>query len=84
MLALTSLVEAEGRVLRQQIGRVTTAVVLMGVVGLLLVAGIGLALAAIYHWVSPAWGVAGGFAVIAALTLLIAVGLALWAYRWFR
>ena len=84
MLALTSLVEAEGRVLRQQIGRVTTAVVLMGVVGLLLVAGIGLALAAIYHWVSPVWGVAGGFAVIAALTLLIAVGLALWAYRWFR
>lgn len=70
--------------LRWQVGRVAVAVVLLGVVGLLLVAGIGLALAAVYHWVAPAWGTAAGLAVMAVLTLSIAAMLAAWAYRWLR
>lgn len=70
--------------LRQQIGRVAAAVVLLGVVGVLVVAGIGLALAAIYHWVAPSWGAAGGLGLIAVLSLAIAAILGVWAYRWLR
>lgn len=70
--------------LRQQVGRVAAAVVLLGVVGLLAVVGIGLVLAAIYHWVAPLWGAAGGFAVIASVSLLVAAMLGFWAYRWLR
>ncbi|MFP4251145.1 MAG: hypothetical protein ACOCY2_01765 [Guyparkeria sp.] len=84
VLALTHLVEAEGRLLRQQVGRVAAAVVLLGVVALLALAGIGLALAAVYHWVTPFWGAAGGFAVIAGLCLTMGAVFAFWAYRWLR
>lgn len=70
--------------LRQQIGRVAAAVVLLGVVGVLVVAGIALGLAGIYHWVAPIWGAAGGFGVIAALSLTAAAVLGVWAYRWLR
>ncbi len=81
---MTNLVEAEGRVLRQQDGRVAMAVVLLGVVGLLALTAVGLALAAIYHWVAPFWGAAGGFAVNASLSLAVAALLGYWAYRWLR
>lgn len=70
--------------LRQQVGRVAAAVVLLGVVGLLAVVAIGLVLAAIYHWVAPSWGAAGGFAVIGSVSLLVAAMLGFWAYRWLR
>ena len=70
--------------LRQQIGRVAAAVVLLGVVGVLVVAGIGLALAGIYHWVTPIWGAAGGLGLISALSLTVAAVLGVWAYRWLR
>ncbi len=70
--------------LRRQIGRVSVAVVLLGVVGLLLLAGVGLMLAAIYYWLAPIWGTAGGFAAVGGLCLLVALALAGWAYRWFR
>lgn len=70
--------------LRRQIGRISVAVALLGVVGLLLLAGVGLVLAAIYHWLAPIWGTAGGFAAVGGLCLVLAGGLAAWAYRWLR
>jgi len=71
-------------VLRQQVGRVAVALVAVSVVGILAVAGIGLALAGLYHWVAPIWGAAVGFAVIALLCLSTAAALSFWAYRWLR
>ncbi|MFO7807865.1 hypothetical protein [Guyparkeria sp.] len=84
VLALTNLIEAEGRVLRQQVGRIAAAVVMLGVIGLMALVAIGLALAAIYHWVAPFWGTAGGFAVIAFVSLLFVAVLGFLAYRWLR
>lgn len=70
--------------LRRQIGRVSMALVLLGVIGLLLLAGVGLVLAAVYHWLTPIWGTAGGFAAVGGLCLLVAGVLAGWSYRWLR
>lgn len=81
---MTHLVEAEGRVLRQQVGRVAAAVVLLGVVGVLVIVGTGLGLAGIYHWAAPILGAAGAYGVIAALSLTVAAVLGVWAYRWLR
>lgn len=58
--------------------------VLLAIVGLLLLAGIGLGLAGLYHALTPHWGVAGSLGAIAGLCLLVAAGFAVWAYRWLR
>lgn len=70
--------------MRRQIGRVGLAIVLLAVVGLLALAGIGLALAGVYHALAPFWGIAGSLAAVAGLCLLFAAVLAIWAYRWLR
>ncbi|KTG15895.1 MULTISPECIES: hypothetical protein [unclassified Guyparkeria] len=57
---------------------------LLAVVGLLLLAGIGLGLAGLYHALTPHWGVAGSLGAIAGLCLLVAAAFATWAYRWLR
>ena len=62
----------------------SVALVLLGVIGLLALTGIGLGLAGIYHALVPFWGVAGSLGAVAGLCLLVAAGLALWAYRWLR
>jgi len=63
---------------------VGAALVLLGLVGLLVLAGIALGLAGAYHALTPVWGVAGSLAAIAGLCLLCAGALAIWAYRWLR
>jgi hypothetical protein len=58
--------------------------VLLAVVGVLLLSGIALGLAGLYHALTPHWGVAGSLGAIAGLCLLVAAALAVWAYRWLR
>lgn len=58
--------------------------VLLGVVGMLSLAGIALGLAGLYHALTPHWGVAGSLGAVAGLCLLVAAVLAIWAYRWLR
>lgn len=84
MLALTALVEAEGRLLRQQVGRTAVAVMLIGLVSLLVAAAIGFGMAGLYYWLAPYWGTAGALAALGGLCLLIAAVLGGWAYRWLR
>lgn len=70
--------------MRRQIGRVALAIVLLGFVALLSLAGVGLALAGLYQVLTPFWGVAGSLGAVAALCLVIAALLGAWAYRWLR
>ncbi len=70
--------------LRRQVGRTAVAVVLIGVVGLVFLLGVGLIGAGAYHWLASIWGVAAAFAVVGIGCLVVALGLAYWAYRWVR
>jgi uncharacterized membrane protein len=77
-LALTNLVEAEGRSVRRNASRAASRFVIMLVLGLAFLLGIGFALAGLFLILEPQTGAAGA-AFITGLSMMALSGGAAWA-----
>ena len=77
VIALVDLLEAEGRVLRQQTARVAGAMVFIALAGLLALGGVGLCLWGLYGHLAAAAGPANA-ALLTGAAALLAAGAGLW------
>ena len=81
MVRCVDLIEAEGRSLRASTLKVGLTVTLMIVSATLAVAGVGLALWAMYMWIAAMLGPAAGVAIVAMVILILAGALAWSAHK---
>jgi hypothetical protein len=81
VIALTDLLEAEGRALRKSVLRTGVGLACLGVASLLLLLGLGLCLWGVYLWLAVLLEPAAAAALIGVVSLLLAGGLAWMAIR---
>lgn len=73
IVRVMELLEAEGRALKRAVFRLAVALVLMGAVGVLLLATLGLFAGALFLVLVELAGAAGALAILGGVTLLLAV-----------